>query len=78
MCSVESLAVLVPARDEKADIEAKKDVECYDDDDDERESPDTVQVEPLVVQPPHHPGHLGEPGGGRGRGGRHVWHLLAD
>ena len=69
LCCVESLAVLVPARDEKADIEAKKDVECHDYDDDERESPDTVQVEPLVVQPPHHPGHLGEAGGGRGRGG---------
>ena len=66
LCSVEFLAVLVPARDEKADTEVEVDVECQDDDDDDSESGDTVQVELLLLQPPHHPGHLGEAGGGRG------------
>ena len=33
LCCVESLAVLVPARDEEADTEVEVDVECQDDDD---------------------------------------------
>ena len=76
MFCFESLAVLVPARDEKADTLIEVDVECQDDDDDDSESGDTVQVESLLLQPPNHPGHLGEAGGGRG--GRQLGHLLAD
>ena len=45
MFCFESLAVLVPARDEKADTLIEVDVECQDDDDDDSESGDTVQFE---------------------------------